>query len=88
MKHAGPAALAALENLLVQLRALGELREKSHGVFYLRSKAFLHFHEDPAGLYADVRAGADFERFEVNSLAQQQILLQSVRERLGFAGPH
>ena len=84
MKHAGQAALDALEDLLVQLRALGELREKSRGVFYVRSKPFLHFHEDPTGFYADVRAGADFERFEVNSPAQQHVLMQSVRERLGL----
>jgi hypothetical protein len=84
MKHAGQATLEALDDLLIQLRALGGMREKSRGVFYLRSKAFLHFHEDPTGLYADLRAGADFERFKVDGLAQQQVLVQSVRERLGY----
>jgi len=83
MKHAGQATLDALDDLLVQLRALGGMREKSRGVFYVRSKAFLHFHEDPTGLYADLRAGADFERFKVDGLAQQQLLVQSVRELLG-----
>jgi hypothetical protein len=82
MKHAGQATLDALDDLLVQLRALGGLREKARGVFYLRSRAFLHFHEDPTGLYADLRAGADFERFKVDGLAQQHMLVQSVRERL------
>jgi hypothetical protein len=84
MKHAGQDALDALEDLLVQLRALGGMREKSRGVFYLRSMAFLHFHEDPTGLYADLRAGADFERFKVDALGQQEELVQSVRERLGL----
>ena len=74
----------ALDDLLVQLRGLSGMREKSRGVFYLRSKAFLHFHEDSTGLYADLRAGADFERFKVDALAQQQVLVQSVRERLGL----
>ena len=84
MKHAGPGAVDALEDLLVQLRAIAGMHEKSRGVFHLRSKPFLHFHEDPSGLYADLRAGADFERFKVDALAQQQALVQSVRERLGL----
>ncbi len=57
MKHAGPAALDRLELLLVQIRTLPGLVEKSRGVFYRKGKAFLHFHEDPAGLFADVRFG-------------------------------
>lgn len=84
MKHASQTALDALDDLLIRLRALGQLREKSRGVFYLGAKAFLHFHEDPSGLYADLRTGADFERFKVDTLAQWQVLLQSVRERLGL----
>jgi hypothetical protein len=84
MKHAGQAALDALEGLLEQLRALGEMREKARGVFYLRSKAFLHFHEDPTGFYADLRSGAEFERLKVDSPDQQRALVDSVRQRLGL----
>jgi hypothetical protein len=84
MKHAGQGALDVLDDLLVQLRALGGMREKSRGVFYLRSKPFLHFHEDPTGLYADLRAGDELERFNVDAVAQQQVLVQAVRERLGL----
>lgn len=84
MKHAGQTALNALDGLLVQLRAFGDMREKSRGVFYLRSKAFLHFHEDMFGLYADLRAGTDFERFKVDSTAQQEVLVQLVRQRLSL----
>jgi len=61
MKHAGPAALDQREPLLALLRDLPELREKSRGTFYRGSRAFLHFHEDPAGLFADVRIDAEFE---------------------------
>jgi hypothetical protein len=63
VKHAGRAALDQLEPLLAQVRAAGGLKERSRGVFYRGSKAFLHFHEDPAGLFADVR-GADGEAFD------------------------
>lgn len=63
MKHAGPAALAQLEPLLAEIRSLDRLVEKKTGVFYRKGKACLHFHEDPTGLYADIRTrGADFQR--------------------------
>lgn len=67
MKHAGPQALDALEPLLERLRGLGGLREKTRGVFYLKSRSFLHFHEDPSGFYADIRApdGGDFDRLKL-----------------------
>ena len=67
MKHAGPDALSRLAPTLTGLRALPELREKGPGVFYRRSRAFLHFHDDPTGLYADVRAADDtgFDRFKI-----------------------
>jgi hypothetical protein len=69
VKHAGPAALDRLEPLLARIRAQGGLKEKGRGVFYLKSRAFLHFHEDPAGLFADIRAldAADFERLRVDT---------------------
>jgi hypothetical protein len=82
MKHAGQTALDALEPLLAQLRALGEMREKSRGVFYLRAQAFLHFHEDSTGLYADLRAGDGFERFKVDTSMEQRALVDAVRRRL------
>ena len=86
VKHVSEAALDRLESLLGDLRALegeGGLREKKRGVFYRRSRAFLHFHEDPAGLYADARlGGADFERLRVTTRAEQRVLLGRVRECL------
>ena len=55
VRHATPAALDELESLLVRLRQLDGLTEKKRGLFYRRSKAFLHFHEDPAGPFADLK---------------------------------
>jgi hypothetical protein len=82
MKHAGAAALNRLEELLDAIRALGVLREKSRGVFYFRSKAFLHFHEGPAGLFADVRAadGIEFHRIKVDEPPGQAALLRRLAE--------
>lgn len=79
MKHAGAEALDRLEPLLVELRALPELRERSRGVFYRRSRAFVHFHEDPSGLFADVRVGDEFERCRVETPDEQTALLALVR---------
>ena len=39
MKHAGAAALEQIEPLIDRLRALPGLKEKSRGVFYLKSRA-------------------------------------------------
>jgi hypothetical protein len=76
MKHAGAAALDAIEPLLTRIRALGVLREKSRGVFYLKSRAWLHFHEDPAGMFVDIRAadGEDFDRMKLDAAAEDAVL--------------
>jgi hypothetical protein len=87
VRHATPAALDQLESLLLELRRLGLLREKKRGTFYRGSNAFLHFHEDPAGLFADVRlGGADFARRRVSTQAEQRALVAAVRRALS-AGP-
>jgi hypothetical protein len=79
MKHAGAATLQTLEALLARLRGLPGLVEKRPGVFYAGSRAYLHFHDDPAGLFADVRLGGDrFDRLPVSTQEQQQLLLALV----------
>jgi hypothetical protein len=82
MKHATAASLDRLEELLGKLRQLGALKEKSRGVFYLRSKPVLHFHEDPAELFADFRTTTDWERMAMNSDIEQAKLLRRVAELL------
>jgi hypothetical protein len=82
MKHATAAVLDTIEPLLAQIRSRSDLREKSRGVFYYRSKAWLHFHEDPAGLFADLREGADFTRFAASSAAERQVLLAALDRSL------
>jgi hypothetical protein len=77
MKHATEATLLGLTPLLDELRKR-PMREKKIGIFYVKSKSFLHFHEDPSGMYADLRMGEDFERFAVNSKAEQSLLLKAV----------
>ncbi len=84
MRHAGPTALDTLEPLLEKLRDLDGIAERKRGVFYRKSRAFLHFHEDDAGLFCDIRlsANADFERFQVTTSRQQQDVLSRVAQAL------
>jgi hypothetical protein len=82
MKHAGAVALHGLSALLEQIRIREGIKEKSLGTFYRRSKAFLHFHEDPAGLFADLRVDAEFERFPVNTQTERKALLLAIDRAL------
>jgi hypothetical protein len=82
MKHAGPRALDALEPLLRKVRSLQALRERRRGTFYRRGRAFLHFHEDPAGLFADVRLTSEFERFAASTAEDRRRLMAAIRKAL------
>jgi hypothetical protein len=79
MKHAGAQTLAQLEPLLLKLRAVHGLVERKPGTFYLRSSAFLHFHEDPAGVFADVKLhGSSFERLPIRTPQDHALLVEAV----------
>jgi hypothetical protein len=82
MKHAGPATLARISTLLEELRARPVLRETRPGVFALKSRAFLHFHDDPGGIFADVRLAEDFVRLPVTTRSEQADLLDRIDECL------
>jgi len=78
VKHAGAGALDALSDLLESLRTRAVLVEKRPGIFYLRGKAFLHFHEDRAGLFADLRQDGDWQRLPVNNSDERAEVLALV----------
>jgi hypothetical protein len=84
MKHAGVGALEALSEVLEGLRRRTALVEKRPGIFYVRGKAFLHFHEDPAGIFADLRDHGEWRRFPVNSVAECAMLLAAVDDCLSI----
>jgi hypothetical protein len=79
MRHATANSLDELEPLLQELRSLPGLVEKGRGVFYRKSRAFLHFHDDPSGLHVDVRFHEDFERLRVETSEERSILLARLR---------
>ena len=78
MRHAGSAALDELEDLLVKVRAHETLLEKKRGTFYRKSSAFLHFHEDPAGMFADLKVGRDWARFRVSTARERAAFLREL----------
>ena len=83
MKHAGAEALDTLEPLLEKLRTILRTTpgvvERKRGIFYRGATAFLHFHEDPAGMFADLRRGDDFERYALNTKAEVAHLFRAAR---------
>jgi len=83
MRHATAAALDQIDALLQQIREVDGLVEKKRGIWYRKSKAFLHFHEDPAGIFADVKLDGDFERFPANSQREKRELVRRIRQELG-----
>jgi hypothetical protein len=83
VKHADAAALAALSDLIENLRRRSVLVEKRLGIFYTKGRAFLHFHTDPAGFFADMRDGDDWQRFPVNHPDERARLLTAVDRALG-----
>jgi len=57
--------------------------ERTPGCFYLGSKAYLHFHEDPLGIFADVKLNDEkFERFRVSTKAERTRFLTLVNRNL------
>jgi hypothetical protein len=88
VRHAGPDTLARIVTLLAALRARDVLRETRPGVFSLRSQAFLHFHDDPAGVFADVRFDRDFVRMRVSTRSEQADLLNRIDACLEVVGSH
>ena len=87
MKHASVATLSRLEPLLGHLRNCEPLREKKLGIFYRKAVAFLHFHEDPAGILADLKVGTEWQRFRVSSQAEQRKFLTAVHKVLDLPSP-
>ena len=80
MKHAGDAALSALADSLDEIRRYEGLKEPKRGTFYRQSSGFLHFHEDPAGLFADLKVDGEYRRFPVNTVPERRTLLRRIAQ--------
>jgi hypothetical protein len=73
-----------LEKLIDALRATDGLvaRGPTQSTFYIGTKAFLHFHDGPAGLEADVKWAGEFIREPVETQAQRVDLIKRVHAHL------
>lgn len=78
MRRAGEQALDALESLLEQVRKQKSLSERKRGIFYSGSTPFLHFHEDPAGLFADLKVRDQWTRLRVSTKSEQRAFLSKL----------
>ena len=88
MKHATADTIDSLAPLLHRLRRLDGLREVKPGIFYRRSKAFLHFHEHGEQIYADVRlTGTDFQRLPCTTERERSALVAAIADCLGVRSP-
>ena len=82
MKHASAETLRQLSDLLDQIRQRQGLKEKKVGIFYNKSKSFLHFHEDPTGIFADISCGDQFRRYSANTMKERHALLTAIDRAL------
>ena len=79
VRHARAEDLDPLTDLLAGLRTVEGLTERSPGTFYRGSQAFLHFHADPAGPFADLKVDGEFVRFRVRTRREQRSLTAAAR---------
>lgn len=63
--------------LLAKLRDIDGLRERKRGIFYRGATAFLHFHEDPSGLYADLKVNGEWRRMPAETASHRSKILKA-----------
>jgi len=63
--------------LLDDIRRRPGMIERKTGVFYRRGRAFLHFHEDAAGMFADL-CSEDWVRFGLATAAERDEFLAAL----------
>ena len=86
MKHATAEDLITIAGLLDRIRRERHIKERTSGIFYWRGRAFLHFHNDRRGLFADLRGPDDWERFAINDRRGQALLLARMSQLLSNPG--
>jgi hypothetical protein len=82
MKHASEAALERIQPVLLELRQLEGIKERKPGIFYRKSSALIHFHEDPAGIFADVSRDREWLRLPLNRASERRQFVRLVKEIL------
>ena len=79
MRHAREDDLDQIDGLLERIRGIDGLVERQPGKFSRGSESWLHFHVDPAGMFADVKVDGRFERFRATTRREQDRLVALLR---------
>jgi hypothetical protein len=82
------ATLDCIAPLLAILRGCSVLREVRPTVFHLKGKDFIHFHEGPEGVFADVRLSKGQVRMSVFTQPEQSELLERIEDTLSELESH
>lgn len=77
-----------LEPLLRFLRSYACLEETLESRFLLKGKDFVHFHDDPDGLWADAKLSKGRLRLSVATRAEQGELMSLIVEKLDMLDSH
>jgi hypothetical protein len=80
--------LACITPLLEVLRAYPELHEVRPTAFHLHDRDFIHFHDEPAGIFADVRLAKGRVRLPVSTHAEQSECLARIEHHLSSIAFH
>ena len=80
--------LQCIAPLLEVLRAYPELREVRLTAFHLNGRDFIHFHDEPEGIFADVRLAKGRIRMPVSTRSEQAELLARIECNLASIESH
>ena len=83
MGHTKPENLADLALELDAIRDLEGIKRRSAGVFYYRSSAFLHFHDQDGRRWADVKTPRGYKEIAIGfgaDIASRRRFLKAVRD--------
>jgi hypothetical protein len=83
MANAGPEALAQLQELIRQMRAIPQVREKQPGTFHLLGQLFAQFRDDDGKLTADLRkaSGSGLDRLPIATSPDQRKFIDEAKRR-------
>ncbi len=80
--------LETLKPLLNFLRSYEMLEETGDTKFLLKGRDFVHFHDDPDGLWADAKLTSGRLRMSVATPAEQAELMERIANKLDSLATH
>ena len=83
MAHAGPEALASLQEVIRQLRTTPQVRERAPGSFHLLGRPFVQIHDDAGRLSAELQktSGAGMDRLALDAAPDRRKFVDEAKRR-------